>query len=203
MGDDEYILWVFDWLKNDQTADRRKTLRKFVKRNLDTFDAHGLFTEIVKYVDMKGLVDHKVRSYKSLERHWVDNRDRDAMLKLIARPSRKGLVGLYRILLATGHLADANYAATNVISLFDDATTYNALAAAGIDSTNPSSINVEQARKAVKMEPANVTFVNTLVQVLHATGETHEGVGIANDFLSNDLKDEERSLIEDTLDSLQ
>lgn len=203
VGDDEFTLWVFDWLKNDETVDRTTTLREFVETNLTTFDEHRLFDEIVRYVDMKGLVDHYVRSYASLEQHWIDDPDRDALLKMIARPSRKGFVGLYRILMATGRLDDAKYAAGKVIGLFDDATTYNALAAAGIDSTNPSSVNVEQARKAVKMEPSNATFVNTLVQVLHATGETHEGVGIANDFLSTDLTAEERTLIEGSLDNMQ
>ena len=206
--DDDYIFSVFDQLKNDEAVDRTKTLSEFVQTNLATFDEHGFFDVIVKYVDMRYEVDSGIRTHFSLQRQIreessMEQEYREVMAKAFIAPARKSIVNLYKILLATERLDDARYAAERVISVFEGASTYNALAAAGIDSNKPTVTNVNQSRKAVEMEPANAIFVNTLVKLLHATGETSEAVRTAKDFLSTGQDPENRSLIEDTLQDLQ
>ena len=208
IGDNDYIFSVFDRLQNDKSVDRTKTLSLFVLRNLDSFDEHGLFDVIVKYVDMRHKFDSTVSSHLTLQRQIredssEDQEFRETMAKAFVVPARNSMVNLYKILLATERLEDARYAAERVIELFDSSATYNALAAAGIESNKPTVANVGQARTSVEMEPANAIFVNTLVQLLHATGDTSEAVRIARDFLGTGQDPENRSLIEDTLQDLQ
>lgn len=208
IGDDDYIFSVFDRLQSDKSVDRTETLSLFVVRNLDSFDEHGLFDVIVKYVDMRGKVDSSIRSHLSLQHHLreessMEKEIREAMANAFVVPARQEIVNLYKILLATESLDDAKYAAERVISVFGGGVTYNALAAAGIESNKPTVANVDQARKAVELEPANATFVNTLIQLLHATGDTSEAVRIGKEFLSTGQDPERRSTVEDSLRTMQ
>lgn len=208
IGDEDYILSTLDRLQNDKSVDRTITLGEFVRRNLDFFDEQGKFDVIVKYVDMRHKFDSTVSSHLTLQRQIredssEDQEYRETMAKAFIVPARNSMVNLYKILLATERLEDARYAAERVIELFDSAATYNALAAAGIESNKPTVANVGQARTSVEMEPANAIFVSTLVKLLHVTGDTSEAVRTARDFLSTGQDPENRSLIEDTLQELQ
>lgn len=207
VGDEKYIFSVFDQLEGDKSTNRLETLKIFVNRNLDHFDQRGLHDVVVKYVDMRRKVDSSVKSYgdavKYLLEEDLEKSVYDAWVKhVFTFPVRRRIANYYKISLATNNHKDAEYAAEKLVGLLDDALTYYELAKAGVESGNPSEENVDQARKAVELEPSNATFVDILIQLLHATGSTGEAIGVAKDFLSRDLAAEERSSIEETLDSL-
>ena len=193
--DEDYTLSVLNQLEYDPTTDRTQTLQRFVQMNLDTFDRHGLFDAIVKYVDLRKEVESKIRSFLSLRERGSDHSAESFF--------RKRLANTYKILLATNRSEDANYAAEQIIGLFDDAETYNTLALAAIESKNPSDKNVDQARKAVELEPSNANFVDTLVQLLHTTGSNSEAVETGQNFLNTDPSPRDAELIENTLKRIQ
>ncbi len=203
--DDDFILSVFDHLEGDRTANRARTLGVFVSRNLETFDQHELFEVIVKHVDMRHEVNSSIASYKRLNGFldWkLRESHREALAKSVDNFYRKHISNLYKILLATNNQEDATYVEGKLVDLLDEAATYHALASAGIESGRPLKGNVGQARKALGFEPNNATFANTLIHLLHTTGNTSEATVIAKDFLTRELTAEDRSSIERTLHNL-
>lgn len=178
-------------------------LLPLVKQNLATLIEQGYSKEIAEAIDVKQFAKYDLAMQRLMNvSQETFNRSSD-FSETAAKFTRDRISLWYRMLVTANKLNDAQELADLLLEYQDDAETHHDLARIALDHDKATDFNVEQARKATELDPNKVSYLVTLIKVLHATGLAEEAKQLANDYLDDDPPEYRRRRVQETIDSLQ
>ena len=198
LGDRELIIRLYQELKQDKRK-RTRALNSLVEKNIDLFVVRELYDQIVSNVDLVTKAKHEI-VFMQIDLEKYQSRP-ESLHALIKDQLRKKLAMYYLVFLATSQEEKAQEMAGLLLEAVGDAASYHELADTGLRSLAPTELNVEQAQKAVEMDPRNSSYVNTYVRLLHAMGRQEQAAAIRDEYstliedLTLDMPVEERDVL--------
>ena len=204
LGDQEKTLQLYEALVRD-ARDRSEVISWIVKSNVDLFVEHKLYDVITSNVDLiqkaRFSIEQLQRSDTRVDELGPTFTEIDKEAFRFAKMEIRNVVAeYYLVLLATSQEKKAQEVASLLLDFDDGATTYHALAEAGLKSGLLTAENVQQAETAVSMDPDNASFVNTYARLLYVTGRKEQAATTLNELLKEDMTAREREMIQESLE---
>ena len=178
LGETEKIMQLYENLVQ-ATEDRSRAIESVVFLNMKLFIEDKLYDPIVSNLDLvwmaKNLVKSQSVSLSAVPGVEPLSPDKEKEFREWYRAHIRGVLAeYYLVFLAASQEEEAQEIVSWALKSSDDAATYHALAEAGLKSAVPITENVQQAEKAVSMDPDNASYVNTYARLLHTTGRKEQ-----------------------------